>query len=198
MADSQSSKQQNNQFFNQLKELGKDFNGDSRSIQSRRSSVAKQVPFERLKPSVPLPYNERFRQLDRLETPSRSRHLERREFTIFAYSEYQERRKIEEEIRKIRQELYLVIKEMEKLGADIKESQIAIQQEIINPGVYHLNFFQKLLAILRVLRQNIHESKNWLEMVFHKKSKRRYWSMAKGGGSKFTMSHERRMATQAG
>ena len=151
--------------------------------------------------SVDYPRSERQHPLElaeRKEKPRPTRYIERREFTIFAYTEYHDRKKVEEEIKQVRAELYQVIKEMEKLGADVKEAQRAVMEEITAPGIYHLNFFEKLKTLLKVLRQNIQESRNWLEMVFARKRKRRYWFMAKKGGSMFTMSHERRLATQAG
>lgn len=154
---------------------------------SFESEIEERSPYERLK------------QIERKEVPQKAPSMEiRREFTVFAYTEYRERKKVKEEIRKVREELYLAIKEMEKLGVQVREVQRAVYEEVVDPGVYHLGFFEKLKTILKVLRQNIHDSKNWLEMVFAKKRRRKYWNQAKTGGSMFTMSHERRMATQAG
>lgn len=137
-------------------------------------------------------------RIERKEVPQKGRFELRKEFTVFAYAEYKERNEIEKEIRKVREELYLAIKEMERLGVQVRQAQRAVFEEVVDPGVYHLGFFEKIKTILKVLRQNIHDSKNWLEMVFAKKRRRKYWNQAKTGGSMFTMSHERRMATQAG
>lgn len=135
-------------------------------------------------------------RVERKEVPQKVQ--QRKEFTVFAYTEYKEQKVAAEKIEKVRKELILAIAEMKKLGTSLPEVERVAYERIPQPGVYHLNFFEKLIMMLKVLRKNISESKNWLDAVFTKKSKRRYWNMAKGGGSKFTMSHERRLATQAG
>lgn len=138
-----------------------------------------------------------FERIERKESSRVPRQTERREFTIFAYTEYAERKRLEEEINKVREELYLAIKQMKSLDSSIKEAEKTIISPISNPGIYYVSFFEKLKTILQVLRQNIQESKSWLTMVFEKKRKRGYWQMAKKGGSTFLLSHERRSATQA-
>lgn len=183
-----SSKSSRNLFSDDLKERKKAKQLSRRPLfGSFESEIEEKSPYERLK------------QIERKEFPQKTRYKERRrEFTVFAYTEHRERKKVTEEIRKVREELYLAIKEMEKLGVQVRVAQRAVFEEVVDPGVYHLGFFEKLQTLLKVLRQNIHDSKNWLEMVLVKKRRRKYWNQARTGGSMFTMSHERRLATQAG
>lgn len=142
---------------------------------------------------------ERFKgleQIERREIPQKT--VQRKEFTVFAYAEYKDQKEIAKKIQRVRKELILAIAQMKKLGQSLPQIERIAYEQIPNPGIYHLNFFERIIAMLKVLRKNISESKNWLDTVFAKKSKKRYWNMAKSGGTKFSMSHERRMATQAG
>lgn len=184
-----SSKSKKNPFSDQLKGRKKTAQTVRRSFFGPLESELGENQHERLKA---------LERIERKEVPQKARRVERREFTIFAYTEYKERKEVEKEINKVREELYLAIKEMEKLGKQVKEAQRAVFEDVVDPGVYHLGFFERLKTILKVLRQNIQDSKSWLDMVFARKRRRKYWHMAKKGGSMFTMSHERRMATQAG
>jgi hypothetical protein len=144
---------------------------------------------------------ERLRGLEkaeRKEVPQKARLEQRKEFTVFSFVEYKERKKVSEKIKQVRKELMLAIAEMKKLGTSLPEVERVAYEQIPDPGIYHLNFFERIIAMLKVLRKNITQSKSWLDTVFARKGKKRYWSRAKRGGSKFTMSHERRLATQAG
>ena len=122
----------------------------------------------------------------------------RTEFTVFSKSEHQDKIIIQQEIISVRQELTLAIAEMKKLGQRTTEYEKAVHENIAEPGVYHLNFFSRLSSMLMVLRQNIQESNSWMDMTFAKKRAKGYWNKAKKGGTTFTLSHERKMATQAG
>jgi len=122
----------------------------------------------------------------------------RTEFTVFSKSEHQDKIIIQQEIMSVRQELTLAIAEMKRLGQRTTEYEKAVHENIAEPGIYHLNFFSRLSSMLMVLRQNIQESSSWMDMTFAKKRAKGYWNKAKKGGTTFTLSHERKMATQAG
>ncbi|PIQ69871.1 hypothetical protein COS55_01860 [Candidatus Shapirobacteria bacterium CG03_land_8_20_14_0_80_40_19] len=80
-----------------------------------------------------------------------------------------------------------------------KEVQVAIMQEEVNPGVYHVNFLQKLYLWVKSLTAQVKESSYCLS-VFNKKSqkKKSYWNQFKKSGSSFSLHHDRAVATQAG
>lgn len=84
-------------------------------------------------------------------------------------------------------------------GELAREVQVATMQEEATPGTYHINFFQRLLMIVKNLRSQVQESSLWLSS-WNKKSKKKngYWNQFKKSGSSFSLHHDRAVATQAG
>ncbi len=117
----------------------------------------------------------------------------RREEKII-YSREQQQVKIQIET------LQTQIKELgqEQVGL-IKEVQQASFQAVVNPGVYHQNFFERLIHLIKIAKKKIAESRTWLHLHNHRAQKRSYyWQNVKKSGTKFMLSHERYMSTQAG
>jgi len=81
----------------------------------------------------------------------------------------------------------------------VEETKITVEQFPSNPGVYHLNFLEKVKKAIILLKKRVDESATWLH-EFSQRSKRRsyYWAQVKKSGSKFMLSQERYMSTQAG
>jgi uncharacterized phage-associated protein len=81
----------------------------------------------------------------------------------------------------------------------VQEVEKATKIEPVDPGLYHLNFFEKLKQTIITLRKKIEDSANWLAL-FNQRSKKKnyYWSQVRKSGTKFMLSQERYMATQAG
>lgn len=75
---------------------------------------------------------------------------------------------------------------------------LAVSEKPVEPGTYHLNFFDWMLSVISSTRQQIEDSSAWLGAVSSKKSKKSYWSMFKKHGTSFGMSNERQVATQSG
>jgi len=96
-----------------------------------------------------------------------------------------------------------ILEELKKLSQSTqlltKEVDIAAKQAPVEPGVYHLNFFEKLKRTIILLRQRIDESRTWLS-AFNQRAKRRnyYWAQFKKSGTKFLLSPDRYLATQTG
>jgi hypothetical protein len=128
------------------------------------------------------------------------------------------RRQLNREFFQIRQEERLVFKQEEQktqlqikaLQEELKNLAVATKdlvQEVekaakiepVDPGVYHLHFFEKLKQTIITLRKKIEDSANWLAL-FNQRSKKKnyYWSQVRKSGTKFMLSQERYMATQAG
>ncbi len=84
-------------------------------------------------------------------------------------------------------------------GELAKEVQVAAMQEEVNPGVYHVNFLQKLFLWVKSLTAQVKESSYCLS-IFNKKSQKKkgYWDQLKKSGSSFSLHHDRAVATQAG
>lgn len=102
------------------------------------------------------------------------------------------------EIEAVRQELKKTVDELKELNTAVVEVEKAVAQAPVKAGKYHLSFFARLRAIIKLFRQQVSESRVWLEASFAKKKKRGYWSMFKKHGTTFGMSSERVIATQAG
>jgi len=96
-----------------------------------------------------------------------------------------------------------ILEELKKLADSTKnltkEVEIAAKQIPVEPGVYHLSFFEKLRQTILIFKQRIEESANWLA-AFNQKAKKRnfYWAQVRKSGTKFMLSSERYMSTSAG
>jgi hypothetical protein len=100
------------------------------------------------------------------------------------------------QIKAIQDELRALAKDMAGLGSSLQQ---AIEEEIVNPGTYHVSFFEKLRTFIVSLRKQVNESANWLEASSARKAaKNSYWGSVKKHGTKFMLSDERSKATQAG
>lgn len=93
-------------------------------------------------------------------------------------------------------ELQRLITASEELKVEFRE--ITIEQRIVSPGKYHLNFFEWILSVIRLARMKIEDSGAWLATFQSKKTKRQYWAMFKKHGTTFGLSNERVVATQTG
>jgi len=179
--------------FDQNKE--KKNNAASQRLQVLRARMARQnnpesIDRDALASRLPRAERGQIGEVSRIQT--------RTEFTVFSRTEHQDKLVIQQEIMSVRQELKIAIAEMKKLGQRTSEYEKAVHENIAEPGVYHLTFFENLASMLKVLRMNIQDSNSWLDMTFAKKQGKKYWNKAKKGGTSFTLSHERKMATQAG
>jgi hypothetical protein len=120
------------------------------------------------------------------------RHREISETKIFDRKEEE----VKAKISAIKEQLQLLIQEL--AGMD-KELEKAIEEEIVNPGTYHLNFFEKLRKLLLDLRKRVADSTNWLEISNQRKAAQQgFWGNVKKSGTKYMLSQERTLATQAG
>lgn len=75
----------------------------------------------------------------------------------------------------------------------------AINAEIAKPGTYHINFFEKLRQFIVLLRKQVAESRNWLELSYaRKRAKNSFWAGFTQSGTKFSLSSERYTNNSAG
>lgn len=109
---------------------------------------------------------------------------------------------IQAEQAKVAQELNAIRSELKSLMSAVKDLSQAIEKSIdetpVEPGVYHLNFFSRLRSMVMILREQVADSKTWLDHSTNRKKKQGYWNKAKTHGTMFTMNNERAIATQAG
>lgn len=101
-----------------------------------------------------------------------------------------------------RQQLEMIRTELKSLIASLKnlhtEVQSAVSQDVVNPGIYHLNFYEQLRTFIKVLREQVEDSRTWLASFNTRKKKMGYWGMYKKHGTTFGLSNERSLATSAG
>lgn len=102
----------------------------------------------------------------------------------------------------IKEKLDTIRGELKNLAASIKQlnSQIerAIEDIPAHPGIYHVNFLERLRGVIRTIRENIEDSGSWLALWSGRKQKKKYWGMYKKHGTTFGLSSERNVSTQAG
>jgi len=107
----------------------------------------------------------------------------------------EDQQKLAQQIESVRAELKAIAASIQSLNKEIGN---AIREVPVNPGVYHANFFERLKSILKVLREQIDDSRSWLSMHSDRKKKKGYWGMYKKHGTTFGLSNERSLATSAG
>lgn len=102
----------------------------------------------------------------------------------------------------LKQQIEAVRAELKALTASMKnfntEVQKAVSEIPAQPGIYHLNFIERLRGIVRILRQQIEDSRTWLSLTVKRKKQKMYWGLYKKHGTKFGLSSERTIATQVG
>jgi hypothetical protein len=97
----------------------------------------------------------------------------------------------------------VLVEEAKKLANALQslenQVEVATFQAPVEPGVYHVSFFQKLISFLRTLTAKIEDATHWAATCNTKAKKRSfYWGQVQKSGTKFMLSQERYMATQAG
>jgi len=105
--------------------------------------------------------------------------------------------------RETRLTLQALQEELKRLAAATanltKEVQTAATQIVVEPGIYHQTFFEKLISFVKLLTQNVKDASVWMSASNNRKKRTPfYWAQAKKSGTKFTLSQERYMATQTG
>lgn len=82
--------------------------------------------------------------------------------------------KSKEELNQVRQELELLIADVQGLSQDI---EMAVTQDVVMPGldggVYYQNFFHQLRQLIMLLRQKVSSARSWAQQM-QTKSKKRY------------------------
>ncbi len=102
----------------------------------------------------------------------------------------------------LKQQIEAVRAELKALSISIKNLNLDVEKSIadtpLEVGVYHLTFLSRLRSILIILHQQIEDSRAWLALSTTRKKQKAYWGLYKKHGTKFGLSSERTMATQAG
>lgn len=106
-----------------------------------------------------------------------------------------EETEIKQKIESIRAELKALAQSMKNLRQEITKT---VMETPVDPGIYHLNFFDHLRSYLQAMKENIDDSRTWLAASNNCKAKKGYWGQFKKHGTSWGMSNERSIATSAG
>jgi len=113
-----------------------------------------------------------------------------------------EKRLSEQKMQELRLQLQAISVEIAKLanstGNLAAQAEIAMMEVPINPGVYHVIFFEKVLEFLQSFRKKIDEAVVWLSSTNKRAEKKNYWSMYKKKGSSFLLSPDHYLQRSAG
>jgi hypothetical protein len=99
------------------------------------------------------------------------------------------------QLKAIMQEVVILAGNTQDLG---KEVQLAAMQAPIEPGVYHIIFFEKLLEFIKSFRKKIEEASVWLHISNKRAQKKNFWGRYKQHGAKYLLSGEHYASRSAG
>lgn len=99
------------------------------------------------------------------------------------------------QLNAIMQEVIVLTQNTQELA---QETKIAAMQAPIEPGVYHIIFFEKLLEFIKSFRKKIEEASVWLHAVNKRAQKKNYWAKYKKHGGKFLLSADHYLQRSAG
>ena len=109
---------------------------------------------------------------------------------------------VKKEEPQLKQQIEAVQAELKALAASIKSLSNDIQKAVtevpVDPGIYHKNFYERIRSVLKLMREQIDDSRTWLNLSSNRKSKKGYWGKYKKHGTSFGLYNERTLATQSG
>jgi len=133
-------------------------------------------------------------QENRVRQQERQRFEQTQHEVQVVYSSKRQQEKLEIE------SLQIKIKQLAKeVGGIMVEAEKTAFQMVVSPGVYHKNFFKRLISLLEIARRSVHDSRTCLQLTnLRNQAKSIYWSSVKKSGTSFMLSSDRTVATQAG
>lgn len=100
------------------------------------------------------------------------------------------------QLNAVRQEILVLAQKTNNLA---EETQIAALQAPVEPGLYHIIFFEKLLEFIKSFRRKIEESAVWLSGVNKRAHKKNVWGANyKKKGASYLLSSEHYLQRSAG
>lgn len=107
----------------------------------------------------------------------------------------EEQARTKQQLEAVRAELVMLAKSVGKLNQEIEK---AVMEVPVDPGVYHVNFLERLKLVIQLIRKRVDESNEWLQLSSSHKKQKGYWGKYKKHGTKFGLSADRTPATQTG
>lgn len=99
------------------------------------------------------------------------------------------------QLKALMEEVVVLAQATEELG---EETKIAVMQAPVEPGIYHIIFFEKLLEFIKSFRKKISQASTWLHATNKRAAKKNYWTRYKKHGGKFLLSAEHYLSRSAG
>jgi len=114
----------------------------------------------------------------------------------------EEKTRTEQKGNELRLQLQALMQEVAALAENTQELsqevQVATMQAPIEPGIYHVIFFERLIEFIKSFRQNIGQAKNWLQTSNKRAQKKNYWASYKKHGGKFLLAADHYVSRSAG
>jgi hypothetical protein len=127
---------------------------------------------------------------------------ERRKVSIEKQLLVEEKRRVERKKEQLKVQLYALQQEVVKLAESTQElgeeTKVAAMQAPVEPGVYHLVFFEKLLEFIKSFRKKIQNASLWMQATNKRAEKKNFWAKYKKHGSKFLLSPDHYLTRSAG
>ena len=97
------------------------------------------------------------------------------------------------------QAIMLEIKKVAESTQNLAEvTQASMISAPVEPGIYHLNFFENILEFLQSFRKRIDLATTWLQSANKRAEKKNYWSQYKKKGTTFLLNPESYSQRSAG
>lgn len=114
-----------------------------------------------------------------------------------------ESKKTDEASITIKQQLDQILAELRNLKNSSDELENVFKDVVVDevpekPGIYHLTFYEGFLKLVLKMRDKVEDGVVFAKLFRSRKQERSYSSMAKKGGTSFTLHHDRAVATQTG
>ena len=100
------------------------------------------------------------------------------------------------QIEAIREAILKIAKKTQNVGMEFEKAAF---EAPVNPGTYHVSFFEKLKSALEVIKKRLDDSASWLH-VYNKRKKNIpfFWQQVQKSGTKYMLSSERYMQMAPG
>jgi hypothetical protein len=102
----------------------------------------------------------------------------------------------------LRVQLLALMQEVKNVAASTgnlaEATQVAMVTAPVEPGIYHITFFEKVLDFLQSFRKKIDLAATWLMTSNKRAEKKNYWAMYKKKGSSFLLSPDHYLQRSAG
>jgi len=152
------------------------------------------TPDQAINPDLEKYINEREQQAaEQAKMQERSFHVHKSQESKVLFSHADE--SLRKEIEGVRSELQMLVSSMGQVEAQI---EAAMMDNIVDGGLYHLNYFHKLKEWIKFMRKSLEDGSAWLQMAGGRKSKGYFWTQEAKSGNMYSQSSERNVQMGAG